>query len=129
APGVSQSRGTSHNSVVVEMEKYLVVFDAPIGEPLSEWMIRASKQRYPGKPIGFLMLTHHHWDHASGARTYAAEGATVIVGKGNKEHFERMFSAPGGPERPAAPQPAEGGDHRGKRKIHAQGRQARDRDV
>ncbi|HET9687687.1 MAG TPA: MBL fold metallo-hydrolase [Pseudolabrys sp.] len=95
APGVSQSRGTSHNSVVVEMEKYLVVFDAPIGEPLSEWMIRASKQRYPGKPIGFLMLTHHHWDHASGARTYAAEGATVIVGKGNKEHFERMFSAPG----------------------------------
>jgi len=77
------------------MDKYLVVFDAPIGEQLSEWMIRASKQRYPGKPIGFLMLTHHHWDHASGARTYVAEGATVIVGKGNKEHFVRMFSAPG----------------------------------
>jgi glyoxylase-like metal-dependent hydrolase (beta-lactamase superfamily II) len=94
-PGISQSRGTSHNSLVVEMDKYLIVFDAPIGEPLSEWMIRASKQRYPGKPIGYLMLTHHQRDHASGARTYAAEGATVIVGKGNKEHFERMFSAPG----------------------------------
>ena len=95
APGVSQSRGTSANSLVVEMDKYLVVFDAPVGEQLSEWMIRASKQRYPGKPIGYLMLTHHHWDHASGARTYAAEGATVIVGKGSKEHFERMLSAPG----------------------------------
>jgi len=95
AAGVSQSRGTSHNVVVVEMDTYLVVFDAPIGEPLSEWAIRAAKQRYPGKPIKYLMLTHHHWDHTSGARTYVAEGATVIVGRDNKAHFERMFSAPG----------------------------------
>lgn len=95
APGVSLSQGTSHNSMVVEMDKYLVVFDAPIGEPFSEWMIAASKTRYPGKPIRYLVLSHHHWDHASGARTYVAEGATVIVGKGNKEHFARMFSAPG----------------------------------
>jgi len=95
APGVSLSQGVSHNSLVIEMDKYLVVFDAPINEQFSEWMILASKKRYPGKPIRYLMLTHHHWDHASGARTYVAEGATVIVGKGNKEHFARMFSAPG----------------------------------
>lgn len=95
APGVSLSQGVSHNSMVVEMDKYLVMVDAPIDEQFSEWMIRASKQRYPGKPIKYLMLSHHHWDHASGARTYVAEGATVIVGKGNKEHFARMFAAPG----------------------------------
>ena len=47
----------------------------------------------PGKPIKYLMLTHHHWDHANGARTFVAEGATIIVGKDNKAHFERMFSA------------------------------------
>jgi glyoxylase-like metal-dependent hydrolase (beta-lactamase superfamily II) len=95
ATGVSQSRGTSHNVLVVEMDTYLVVFDAPVNERLSEWAIRASKQRYPGKPIKYLMLTHHHWDHANGARTYVAEGATIIVGKDNKAHFERMFTAPG----------------------------------
>ena len=95
APGVSQSRGVSHNSVVVEMDKYLVVLDAPINEQFSEWMIKASKARYPGKPIKYLMLTHHHWDHTSGARTYVAEGATVVVGPGNKAHFARMFGAPG----------------------------------
>ncbi|HXF67966.1 MAG TPA: MBL fold metallo-hydrolase [Burkholderiales bacterium] len=94
APGVSLSQGVSHNSMVVEMDRYLVVLDAPIGEAFSEWMIRASKKRYPGKPIRYLMLTHHHWDHANGARTYVAEGATVIVGQGNKEHFARVFSAP-----------------------------------
>jgi len=95
APGVSQSQGVTHNSVVIEMDTYLVIFEAPIHERLSEWMIRESKKRYPGKPIKYLMLTHHHWDHTSGARTYVAEGATVIVGKGEKEHLARMFSAPG----------------------------------
>lgn len=95
APGVSQSRGVSHNSVVVEMEKYLVVLDAPINEQFSEWTIKAAKARYPGKPIKYLMLSHHHWDHTSGARTYVAEGATVIVGGGNKVHFTRQFTAPG----------------------------------
>jgi Metallo-beta-lactamase superfamily len=95
APGVSVSQGTSGNSVVVEMEKYLVIFDAPYHERFSEWMIQASKKRYPGKPIKYLVQSHHHWDHASGARTYVAEGATIIVGKGSKEHYTRMFSAPG----------------------------------
>ncbi len=94
APGVSQSRGTPANSVVVEMDKYLIVFDAPTGEVMSEWTIRAAKKRYPDKPIRYLMQTHHHWDHANGARTYVAEGATIVVGRGNKEHFARMFSAP-----------------------------------
>lgn len=95
APGISQSRGVSHNSVVIEMDKYLVMLDAPINEQFSEWMINASKARYPGKPIRYLMLTHHHWDHTSGARTYVAEGATVVVGPGNKAHFMRQFTAPG----------------------------------
>ena len=94
APGVSLSQGVSHNSMVVEMDKYLIVLDAPIDEQFSEWMIKAAKERYPGKPIKYLVLSHHHWDHASGARAYVAEGATVIVGKGNKEHFARMFTAP-----------------------------------
>ena len=93
--GVSLSQGTSHNSMVVEMDKYLIVLDAPIGEQFSEWFIAAAKKRYPGKPIRYLMLTHHHWDHTAGARTYGAEGATVIVGKGNKAHFTKTFTAPG----------------------------------
>jgi len=95
ARGVSVSQGPAQNTVVVEMDKYLVVFDAPAHERFSEWMIAASKKRYPGKPVKYLIQSHHHWDHASGLRTYVAEGATVVVGKGSKEHYTRMFSAPG----------------------------------
>ena len=93
APGVSHTRGGSHNSLVVEMKDYLIVFDAPIAEAQSRWTIDAAKAQYR-KPVKYLILTHHHWDHANGARTYVAEGATVIVGQGSKAHFERMFSAP-----------------------------------
>ena len=129
ARGVSVSQGPSGNSVVVEMNKYLVVFDAPAHERFSEWMIAASKQRYPGKPIRYLVQSHHHWDHASGARTYVAEGATVVVGKGTKEHYARMFTAPGSAlndrlyRNPRKPNIIEvGGKHvikDGKREVHA----------
>jgi glyoxylase-like metal-dependent hydrolase (beta-lactamase superfamily II) len=92
APGVSLVQGGTHNNMVVEMDKYLVVFDAPIHELQSRWAIDAAKAKYR-KPVKYLILSHHHWDHTSGARTFVAEGATVIVGKGNKDYFSRMFSA------------------------------------
>jgi glyoxylase-like metal-dependent hydrolase (beta-lactamase superfamily II) len=95
APGISVTQGIPVNSMVIEMDKSLVIVDAPIGEGFSEWMIQASKKRYPGKPIKYLVQSHHHWDHAAGARTYIAEGATLVVGKGYKDHYARMSSAPG----------------------------------
>lgn len=55
-------------------------------------MIDAAKAKYK-KPVKYLILSHHHWDHTNGARTFVAEGATVIVGKGNKDYFAKMFSA------------------------------------
>jgi hypothetical protein len=33
-------------------------------------------------------------DHAGGFRAYAAEGATIVTGKGTGEHFRRMLAAP-----------------------------------
>lgn len=94
APGVSQVVGGTHNSLIVEMDKYLVVFDAPINEWQSKWTIAAAKAKYPRKPIKYLVLSHHHMDHTGGARTYVAEGATVVVGAGNVEYFKKAFSAP-----------------------------------
>jgi len=94
APGVSHMVGGSHNSLVVEMRDHLVVFDAPIGEVQSEMTIAAAKKRYPGKPIRALVLTHHHMDHSSGARTFAAEGATIFVGQGAGAFVRRMMQSP-----------------------------------
>jgi hypothetical protein len=94
APNVQQVVGGSHNGLIVAMKDYLVVFDAPINEWQSRFTIDAAKARYPGKPVRYLVLTHHHTDHAGGARTYVAEGATVIVPSPDKLFFEKVFTAP-----------------------------------
>jgi len=94
SPNVQQVVGGSHNGLVVAMKDYLVVFDAPINAWQSRFTIDAAKAKYPGKPVKYLVLTHHHTDHAGGARTYVAEGATVIVPSPDKAFFERVFQAP-----------------------------------
>ena len=43
----------------------------------------------PGKPIKYLVLTHHHSDHAGGFREYVAEGATIVTTAGNKSFLEK----------------------------------------
>ena len=94
APNVQQVLGGSHNGLIVAMKDYLVVFDAPINEWQSRFTIDAAKAKYPGKPLRYVVLTHHHTDHTGGARTYVAEGATVIVPSPDKAFFERVFKAP-----------------------------------
>jgi glyoxylase-like metal-dependent hydrolase (beta-lactamase superfamily II) len=94
APGAQHVVGGSHNGLIVAMKDYLVVFDAPINEWQSRFTIDAAKAKYPGKPVRYLVLTHHHTDHAGGARTYVAEGATVIVPRPDKAFFEQVFKAP-----------------------------------
>jgi glyoxylase-like metal-dependent hydrolase (beta-lactamase superfamily II) len=94
APGVLHAVGGSHHSLVVEMRDHLIVFDAPVSDWQSNWLLGAARGKFPGKPVKYLVLTHHHMDHAGGVRSYAAQGATLVVGKGNGEHFRRVLAAP-----------------------------------
>jgi glyoxylase-like metal-dependent hydrolase (beta-lactamase superfamily II) len=79
APGVWLARGGSHNSFVIEMADHLVIFEPPLFEERSEGVIAAAKKSAPGKPLRHVVLSHFHDDHMGGVRTYAAEGATVVV--------------------------------------------------
>jgi len=94
APGVQHAVGGSHHSLVVEMRDSLIVFDSPVSDWQSNWLLGALRAKYAGKPVKYLVLTHHHMDHTGGLRAYAAQGATIIVGKGNGEHFRRVLAAP-----------------------------------
>lgn len=93
-PGVQHVVGGSHNSLVVVMKDSLVVFDAPVSDWQSNWTLSALRAKYLGKPVKYLVLTHHHMDHAGGIRAYAAAGATIVVGKGTTEHYRRVLAAP-----------------------------------
>jgi glyoxylase-like metal-dependent hydrolase (beta-lactamase superfamily II) len=94
APGVQHQVGGSHNTLIVEMRDFLVVMDAPVTDWQSNWTINAAKAMYPGKPIRYLALTHHHMDHSGGLRAYLAQGATLVVGKGAGDHFRKVLAAP-----------------------------------
>lgn len=93
ASGVQHVVGGSHNSLIVEMRDHLIVFDAPISDWQSNWTLAAAKAKYPGKPVKYLVLTHHHMDHAGGLRAYLAQGATLVVGKGNAGHFRKVAAS------------------------------------
>jgi glyoxylase-like metal-dependent hydrolase (beta-lactamase superfamily II) len=94
-PGVHQVQGGSHNSLVVEMSDHLIVFDAPVTDAQSLWLVGQTRARFPGKPIRFLVLTHHHMDHAGGLRGILAEGGVaLIVGQPAGAHFRRVLDAP-----------------------------------
>ncbi len=94
APGVQHVVGGSHNALVVEMRDHLIVFDAPVNDWQSNWTIRTAQARYGGKPVRYLVLTHHHMDHAGGLRAYLAQGATLVVGRGATAHYRRVLAAP-----------------------------------
>jgi hypothetical protein len=87
APNVQQVVGGAQNSLIVAMKDGIAIFDAPGGEAQSRWTINAAKAKYPGKPIKYLILTHHHMEHAGGMRTYVAEGATIVVPSPDKRYF------------------------------------------
>ena len=94
APNIQHVEGGNANNLIVAMKDHLVIFDAPYGELQSRWVIDAAKKKYPGKPIRYLVLTHHHMDHTGGMRTYVAEGAKVIVPAEDKTYFEKDVKMP-----------------------------------
>ena len=94
APGVIHVVGGSHNSLLVEMSDHLVMVDAPVSDEQSLWVINSARQRFPGKPIRWLVLTHHHMDHAGGVRAIVAEGTVLVVGAPAREHYRKVLAAP-----------------------------------
>jgi glyoxylase-like metal-dependent hydrolase (beta-lactamase superfamily II) len=93
-PGMSLVTGGTHNALIVDAGKYLVAFEAPGDDGQSMKAIELAKAKYPGKPFKYLVLTHHHIDHSGGLRAYVAEGATLVVGKGDGAFFKKVLSEP-----------------------------------
>jgi len=45
----------------------------------------------PGKPIKYVVNTHHHADHAGGLRAYVAEGIPIITHESHKKYYEEQI--------------------------------------
>jgi glyoxylase-like metal-dependent hydrolase (beta-lactamase superfamily II) len=94
ADGVWLMAGGSHNSVAVEFRDFVTVIEAPQNEGRSLAVIAEINKLVPNKPIQYVVMTHHHFDHSGGIRTYVAEGATVIAHEGNRSFLDRVILSP-----------------------------------
>lgn len=93
APGIWVSNG-AYQGVFVEFDDYSLVIDGLQSDARAAELIAQVKATIPGKPIKYVISTHNHFDHASGLRAFAAEGATIITHNSNVEFFKTALSAP-----------------------------------
>ena len=96
ADGVWLLAGGTHNSVAVEFRDFAAVVEAPLNEARSLAVIDEVHELVPGKPIRYVVNTHHHFDHAGGLRTYLSQGTTVITHESNKDYYLAILFHPGG---------------------------------
>lgn len=94
ADGVHKVVGSSHATVVVEMSDHLVAVEGPLYEARTAPVVKSIKERFPTKPIRYVIPTHHHLDHAGGIRAFMAEGATVVAPFAAKDFYTRVARAP-----------------------------------
>lgn len=92
--GVHYLMGGTYHSVMVEFADYIVVIDAPLTEARSLAVIAEVKKLVPGKPIRYIVNTHHHFDHSGGLRAYVDEGAAIITHPRNAAFYREWWSKP-----------------------------------
>ena len=94
ADGVHKVAGGSHATIVIEMRDHLVAVEGPLYEARTAPVVKSIKERFPSKPIRYLVPTHHHLDHSGGIRAFMAEGATMVVPFVAKDFHTRVARAP-----------------------------------
>lgn len=93
ADGVWYLTGGTHHSVVIEMNDHLIVVEAPLNDERALAVLKEARGLAPGKPVRYVINSHHHFDHAGGLRAFAAEGVTVITHESNRAYLDRALAA------------------------------------
>lgn len=79
------------NSIVIERQSDLVVVDAnSVG---GAFALQAVLKRASGKPVGAVLLTHHHGDHLYGSAVWTRAGATTIAHRTMQSELARFEPA------------------------------------
>jgi glyoxylase-like metal-dependent hydrolase (beta-lactamase superfamily II) len=93
ADGLWFLAGGSHHSVLVEFQDHVAVIEAPLSPERSEAVMAEVEKLVPGKPLRYLINTHHHFDHSGGVQTYAAKGVTIVTHEMNVPFYQGLYPA------------------------------------
>jgi glyoxylase-like metal-dependent hydrolase (beta-lactamase superfamily II) len=81
-------------TMVVEQENGIVVIEPGMNDLKGEEIINWIDQRFPGKPITHLMISHFHNDHSGGLRPYVAAGAALVVHEEGTDFYRAQVNRP-----------------------------------
>ena len=79
ADGVYRLGGGPANSYMIEFDDFVTVFEAPGDEARSLAVIEEIARLAPDKPIRWVVVSHPHFDHIGGLRTYLHIGSTIVT--------------------------------------------------
>ena len=88
------------NSYYIELDNFVVAFDAPRHPAITRNLIRLIKEE-TNKPVSYVIVSHAHQAHMAGLRPYMKEGATLVTTQNTLPLIDQIASSPsstfGGP--------------------------------
>jgi glyoxylase-like metal-dependent hydrolase (beta-lactamase superfamily II) len=94
AAGVWFLSGGSHNSVLIEMADHVILVESPLYDGRAQAVLDEIGKLAPGKPLRFVINSHHHFDHSGGLRTAASTGATLVTSELARTWWDETLANP-----------------------------------
>lgn len=97
APGLLMFDGMpgGYHSLVVEQGEELLLVEAPLNAASARLQQKLLGERFPGRKVSNVLVTHHHGDHTGGLGEWLNAGATVVLPKGAEVAIARQLQQSG----------------------------------
>jgi metal-dependent hydrolase (beta-lactamase superfamily II) len=85
-----QFNGGFYYTVAIEQSENILLVEAPENDARTLAVIAKARELRPSKPIGRLVNTHHHFDHAGGVRAAISQGLPILTHDANADFIENV---------------------------------------
>lgn len=85
---------TDDRVVVVELDDYMVVAEAPINSHNGELIIAEARKIAPNKAIKYFIFGHHHPHYLGGLRAFVHKEATILCTTISEQYVRYIAEAP-----------------------------------